>query len=44
MTLIVETGQGLPDAESFISVADADTYFTARGNAVWAALTDDAKE
>ena len=40
MTLIVEDGSGLPNAESYISVADADTYFANRGNAVWAAITD----
>jgi hypothetical protein len=44
MTLIVETGAGLPDAESYISVADADTYHANRGNAAWAALATDAKE
>lgn len=40
MTLIVETGAGLPDSESYISVADADTYFAARNNAAWAAIAD----
>lgn len=35
MALIVEDGSGLSTAESFISVADADAYFTARGNAAW---------
>lgn len=44
MPLIVENGTGLPDAETYISVADADTYFAARGNAAWAALTTEAKE
>ena len=45
MALIVEDGTGKPDAEAYISVADADAYFTARGNATWAALPDDsAKE
>lgn len=34
MALIVEDGTGLDNAESYISVADADTYFsTMRGNA-----------
>lgn len=41
MALIVETGAGLPDAESYISVADATAYHAARGNAAWAALASD---
>lgn len=44
MALIVEDGSGLPNAESYISVEDADAYFSARGNASWAALTVEAKE
>lgn len=32
MPLIVEDGTGLPDAEAYISVADADAYHDARGN------------
>lgn len=44
MTLIVENGTGLADAESFISVADANTYHSNRGNAAWASLTDTVKE
>ena len=44
MTLTVEDGTAKTDAESFISVADADTYFTNRGNATWAALTTAQKE
>jgi hypothetical protein len=44
MALIVEDGTGLADAESYISVADADAYFLARGNATWAALTNGNKE
>ena len=44
MALIVEDGTGKSDAESYISVADADTYFSKRGNAVWAALTTEQKE
>ena len=34
--LIVETGSCLPDAESYVSVTDADAYHAARGNVVWA--------
>lgn len=44
MALVVETGAGLANAEAYISVADADAYFAARGNAAWAALTIDQKE
>lgn len=44
MTLIVEDGTGVAGAESYISVADADTYFTLRGNTAWAALAVPAKE
>jgi hypothetical protein len=38
MALVVEDGTGLSTAESYISVADASTYFTARGNTTWDAL------
>ncbi len=41
MSLEVELGTGSATAESFISVADASTYHTARGNAAWAALASD---
>lgn len=41
MALIVEDGTGKVDAESFVSVAEATTYHTARGNAAWAALAND---
>ncbi len=44
MALVVEDGTGLPGAESYISVSDADTYFAARGNAAWDALITSAKE
>lgn len=44
MTLIVEDGTGKADAESYISVSDADAYFSKRGNAAWAALTTEQKE
>lgn len=40
MTLIVENGTGLSTAESYISVADATTYFTKRGNETWADVDD----
>ena len=42
--LIVETGLGIAGAESYVSVADADTYFANRNNTVWAALDVAHKE
>lgn len=44
MAIVIEDGSGKPDAEAYISVADADTYFSNRGNTAWAALTTAAKE
>ena len=41
MALVVETGAGLANAESYISVADATTYHAAMGNAAWSALASD---
>jgi hypothetical protein len=41
MTLI--STSGAPDADSFVSLAEADAYFTARGETRWAG-TDTAKE
>jgi hypothetical protein len=41
MALVVEDGTGKATAESYISVADAGTYHTNRGNTAWAALTSD---
>lgn len=40
MSLIVETGSGVAGANSYISLADAGTYHTDRGNAAWAAGSD----
>jgi len=43
--LIVETGTGMAGAESYVTVAEADTYHTARGNeASWSDLDTDVKE
>lgn len=42
MTIIVETGSGLANAESYCTVAEATTYFSNIGNAAWAALASDA--
>lgn len=44
MALIVEDGTGLSTAEAYISVANADAYHEARGNADWVALTTTEKE
>lgn len=44
MALTVESGNGDAGADAYISVTDADTYFAARGNATWVALTEAAKE
>lgn len=41
MSLVVEDGTGLSNAESFISVAAASTRHTALGNAAWAAAAND---
>jgi len=35
---------GDPNADSYFQIADADSYFAARGNTVWAAATEDQKE
>ncbi|MFM9829734.1 MAG: DnaT-like ssDNA-binding protein [Sphingomonas sp.] len=42
MALIVETGSASTTAESFASVAAADTRHSANGNAAWAALATTA--
>lgn len=46
MALIVEDGTGLSTAESYISVADADTYIAAYkgADALWDAATEADKE
>ena len=45
MAFVVEDGSGLSTATSYVSVADADTYFTdAGGNATWTAATTDEKQ
>lgn len=36
MSLIVEDGSGLPNAEAYVSVAGADAYFTSHPNLKWA--------
>lgn len=44
MSLIVEDGTGKSDAESYISVADADTYHANIGNAAWPLLSSTVRE
>ena len=44
MSLIVEDGTGLSTAESYTSVAEADTYHSNVGNTAWASLTTTVKE
>jgi hypothetical protein len=41
MSLIVETGVGLPDSDSYASVTDANIYHANRGNPSWAAMASD---
>lgn len=43
MALIIETGAIITGADSYVSVADCDTYHAARGNAAWTG-TDAVKE
>lgn len=44
MALIVETGSGASDSQSYASVADADTYHAARGRTLWATMSEAEKE
>lgn len=45
MALIVEDGTGKSDAESYLSVADCDTYWTKHGDpTTWSGATTAAKE
>lgn len=44
MTITVEDGTGLVNADAYISEADADTYFAAIANTTWAGATTPAKE
>ena len=40
MALTVENGSGLPNADSYLSVADADAYHAAQGGTGWTGTTD----
>lgn len=44
MAFIAEDGTGVVDANSYIDIAYADSYFLDRGNAEWAALITDQKQ
>lgn len=44
MTLVVEDGTAKADADSYCTVAFADSYHSDRGNAAWADLSDAEKE
>lgn len=44
MALIVETGSGSSDSESYASVSDALTYHANRGNATWATIPTTQQE
>lgn len=44
MAIVVEDGTGLATAVSYLSVADADTHHTARGNGQWTDLSTAEKE
>lgn len=43
MAIVVEDGTGKSDAQSYLSVADADAYFTARSITAWTG-SDSVKE
>ena len=40
MAIVVEDGTGKSDAQSYLSLADADIYFVERGVAEWIGLVD----
>lgn len=42
--LIVETGSGASDSQSYASVADADVYHAARGRTLWATMSETERE
>lgn len=45
MTLIVESGQSLPTAESYVSVSECDTYWSKHNSpSEWTSATEAAKE
>lgn len=44
MALVVEDGTAKADAESYLSVTDADSYFANRGYTLWATMSTNEKE
>lgn len=44
MPLIVESGSGKTDAESYVSVSDADAYWADRNDSTWSNASTGAKE
>ena len=43
MAIIVETGVGLSNANSYASVSEADTYHASKGNRLWAGIPNQDK-
>ena len=44
MALVIETGAGVPGADSYVDLAYALAYHAARNNAAWASATDSVRE
>ncbi len=44
MAFVAEDGTGLSNANAYVAVADADSYFTDRANTTWSAASNSAKE
>lgn len=44
MALIVEDGTGIANAESYVSLEDADVYHSRRGNTAWTTAPESARE
>lgn len=44
MSLVIETGQGVADANSFVTVEEADRWLSAMGDDLWPTLDEDVKE
>jgi hypothetical protein len=44
MAITVENGSGLANAESYITVAEANSYHSLRGNTTWATITTEQAE
>jgi hypothetical protein len=43
MPLIHEDGSGKPDAETYISITDADAYHLSHGNSAWSTIQEEQK-